>query len=172
MGILDQPWVQRVRRNHAIEHATIHLLTPKYSHQSLAGRADALGFHLYGAVDTDDVRTAVRAALAQLRDHPELAVHPRCGTNLVVSGFVGGLASLAAIATLSNDRRDSPLLEILPRMTLAAMAAAVVGQTLGPVIQERVTTSPLVDGAVLESVERSEHGRHILHRVRIGQSSA
>jgi hypothetical protein len=170
VGILEIPVVHRIRRNHAIEHATIHLLSPKYSHLGLAGRADAGGFYLYGPVDTSDVREAAAAALTSLKSHPELAVHPRCGTNLVVTSFLGGLASLVALATLSDDRKESPVLEILPRLTLAAMAAAVAGQSLGPLVQEKCTTSPEVDGVFIRGVERTQHGNHVLHRVAVGEN--
>ena len=140
-------------------------MSAKYGHLGLAGRADTKGFYLYGNVPTEDLRAAVSRAMAALGDRPDLAVHPRCGTNLVVTSLLGGLAAVATLATLSDDRDENPLLEVLPRMTLAAMAAAVAGQGLGPWVQERFTTCPDVGGAPVEGIERTQRGKHVFHRV-------
>lgn len=165
MGILDLNIVRRVRRNHAVEHATIHLLTPRYPSLGLAGRADTKGFFLYGAVDTDAVRETVTEALERLATQPALAVHPRCGTNLVVSGLVAGAASLLAVATMSDSRRRSNLLDVMPRLMLAGTAAAIASQGLGPKVQERLTTLPETEGVTVGKITRTDHGKHVIHRV-------
>ena len=166
MGILDTQIVRRVRRNHAVEHATIHILTPKYAHQGIAGRADTHGFFLYGRVETADVEKAVDSALERLVGEPELAVHPRCGTNLVVSGFVAGLASLFAVASIPPDRRRgaSPA-DVLPRLLLAGTAAALASASLGPLVQQRYTTLPEVEGVIVKDIRRIERGGAVIHRV-------
>ncbi len=166
MGVLDLQIVRRVRRNHAVEHATIHILTPKYSHQALAGRADTNGFFLYGRVDTAHVAEAVDNALERLTGEPELAVHPRCGTNLVVSGLVAGLASLLAVASMPPDRRrGASAADVLPRLLLAGTAAALASASLGPMVQQRYTTLPDVEGVGVKEIRRIERGGAVIHRV-------
>jgi hypothetical protein len=166
MGVLDSGRLLSVRRNHAAEHATIHLLTPRYREQALAGRADAKGFFIYGRVDTDDVRSAVEEAIARLPAEPHLAVHPRCGTNVVVTGLAAGLASLFAVISLPADRRRASMLaETLPRLLVAGSLAAFAGAGLGPAVQEKYTTSPNTRGVRLREVKRIERGKMVLHRV-------
>ena len=166
MGVLDRGRFFRTRRNHATEHATIHLLTPKYRGAALAGRADAKGFFLYGRVDTEDVRKAVQEAIGRLPAEPELAVHPRCGTNVVVTGLVAGLASLVAVASMPQERRrGSTFGETLPRLLVAGSLAAFAGAGLGPTVQERYTTSPDTRGVTIKEVRRMERGSTVIHRV-------
>lgn len=166
MGILDTTFARRVRRNHAVEHATIHILTPKYAHQALAGRADRHGFFLYGRVDSADVGEAVDSALQRLVGEPELAVHPRCGTNLVVSGLVAGVASLLAVTSIPPDRRrGASVAEVLPRLFLAGTAAAMASATLGPLVQQRYTTLPEVEGVSVKDIRRIERRGAVIHRV-------
>jgi hypothetical protein len=166
MGVLDTGRFLRTRRNHATEHATIHLLTPKYRGAALAGRADAKGFYLYGRVETSDVRNAVLEAIGRLPSEPELAVHPRCGTNVVVTGLMAGLASLMAVATMPREgRRGSTLSDTLPRLLVAGSLAAFAGAGLGPTVQERYTTSPDTRGVTIKDIKRIQRGKTVIHRV-------
>ena len=54
-GLLDLPAVARVRRNHALEHATIQILSERNSALALMGRSSLWGFYIYGDMDTEDV---------------------------------------------------------------------------------------------------------------------
>ena len=88
MSILDDiPMLRRTRRNHAIEHAAVHVLTARWPGLSMAGRSDSRGFWLYGNVETSEVESAVREAMERLDREPHLAIHPHCGTNLVVGAW-------------------------------------------------------------------------------------
>lgn len=167
MGLLDLPWPRRTRRNHAIEHATVHILTARQPRVSLAGRADGGGFYLYGNVTAAAVHEAVEEAIRRLGAEPELAIHPHCGTNLVVGGFTAGLAALVAVATFPRQRRlDSPW-SLLPRLTLAGTAAALASANLGPIIQARWTTLADVRNVRVAAVRQVSGGRHTLHRVEL-----
>lgn len=153
--------IQRIRRNHATEHATIHVLSSRIPNLTVAGRADNKGFFLYGNVPTDAVRTAVQDALHRLQaGEAYLAVHPRCGTNLVVAGLLAGLSSLVATAG-----RPQSLLDRLPRMMLATTLAVLAAQPLGPIIQERVTTSPDLAGVRITDISQQKLGKMTVHRV-------
>lgn len=160
MNPLEIPLVHSLRRNHALEHATIHVLTSYYPYVHIAGRATLDGFVLYGNLPTADVARAAQEALHRLQTGESyLAVHPRCGTNLAVSGILAGFSSLLAAA---GSHR---LLDRLPRFLLATTAAVLLAQPLGPVIQERVTTTPDLAGVRIKDVIPQRLGKVIAHRV-------
>ena len=56
-----------VRQNHALEHATIVLLSKKYSDVRLAGVSSAVGFFVFGDVPTEAILPAATEALRLLR---------------------------------------------------------------------------------------------------------
>ena len=172
MGLLDLPWARRTRRNHGIEHATVHVLTARRPGTQLAGRSDSGGFYLYGQVSETDLREAAEEAIRRLATEPELAIHPYCGTNLVVGGFTAGLAALAAVATLPKGRREAGPLSLLPRFLLAGTAAALASANLGPIVQARWTTLPDARGVRVAAVRRVGGGRHVLHRVELVDDGA
>jgi len=71
-----------VKQNHALEHATIVLLSRKYPEVRFAGISFAAGFFVFGDVPTEAILPAAQEALNLLRTtNPELAIHERCGTN-------------------------------------------------------------------------------------------
>lgn len=153
--------IQRIRRNHATEHATIHVLSAYIPNLTMAGRADHKGFFLYGDVPTETVRTAVQIALERLQaGEKHLAIHPRCGTNLAVAGLLAGLSSVIATAG-----RPPSFLDRLPRMILATTLAVLAAQPLGPLIQKKITTSPDLKGVRIADIRRQKVGKMTVHRV-------
>ena len=87
-ALLALPVIDRTRRNHGLEHATITLLSQRQRGLSMVGRSTPNGFYLYGDVSTEALAEAAAAALARMRagEH-HLAVHPNCGTNFVTAGL-------------------------------------------------------------------------------------
>src|SRR5215467_314518 len=84
-----------VRQNHALEHATIVLLSKAFPDVRLAGISFAAGFFVFGDVPTEAVMPTAQEALNLLRTtSPELAIHERCGTNLAVTAMVTGLSAM------------------------------------------------------------------------------
>ncbi|MFQ5856556.1 MAG: DUF6391 domain-containing protein [Anaerolineae bacterium] len=153
--------VDRIRRNHATEHATIHILASRIPSLTASGRADHRGFFVYGDVPTEAVRVAAQEALGRLQaGEAHLAVHPRCGTNIVVAGLLAGLSSLVA-----TTGRPQSLFDRLPRILLATTLAVLAAQPLGPIIQEKVTTSPILDGVKIADISKQKLGRMTVHRV-------
>lgn len=171
MGLLEVPLVRRIRRNHAIEHATIHLLARRYPDLHLAGRSDGSGFFLYGKVESEHVWSAAEEGIRRLESQPELAVHPLCGTNMVVGGFIAGLMSMVAVATLSGKERPPKPLQVLPRLILAGMGAMVASQPLGFAVQRNLTTLPEPEGIRVTGVRRLGSDRHVVHRVLLEHTS-
>src|SRR5215831_18635150 len=86
--ILDLPLVLETRRNHALEHATLHVLAPTHK-IPMAGHSNPTGFFIFGDVSTDDLRAGVQEAETRLRaGESGLAVHPGCGTNMATTAFL------------------------------------------------------------------------------------
>ena len=163
MNILEIPLIARIRRNHALEHATIHVLTEHNPRRHLMGRTTDHGFYLFGEVEAEEIAAAVSEALARLqRGEHSLAVHPRCGTNLATAGVLAGLSSFVAMSGRSKSR-----LAKLPQIILAATIAVMAAQPLGLALQKHVTTLPEVEGVTIEEITRQRSGQVVVHHVRL-----
>jgi hypothetical protein len=162
---LEQWPFSAVRRNHALEHATITMLSRRNPSLRLVGRSDWGGFTLYGPVSSDDVRAAVDTALQRLQGgEAGLAVHPRCGTNFA-TGFV--LAGLASYAALSSKRRS--ILQRVVQLVLGLTAASILARPLGETLQEHVTTSLDVARLRVADIRRLQRGDVVIHRIETTQ---
>lgn len=138
MSILDWPLVARTRRNHGLEHATVHILTERYPRVGIVGRSTPNCFYIYGDLTAEQVQSAATDALARLRaGESHLAIHPGCGTNFVASGALAG----AAVFTAMKVGRRRKTWEDLPVAMAIATIALLLSQPVGPLLQERVTTS-------------------------------
>ena len=153
--------ISRIRRNHGLEHATIHVLSEGHKRFSAQGNSDHRGFHLniYGDITEDEVNAAVDEAYRRLRagEH-HLAVHPNCGTVLVTTAARATLAAQTMLA-LENWRepragrvRPASLANALPGAMLAVVVALIVGRPLGVRLQERYTVDGELDDLRVESV--------------------
>ncbi len=164
MNILDTvPVVAQIRRNHGLEHATIHVLSSRIRNLSLVGHATLEGFNLYGEVETDQVESAANEALARLRaGDSRLVIHPNCGTNFATAGMLAGLS--AWIASMGKGGVGK-----LPRIIIASTVALMFALPLGLTVQEYVTTSPLVGDAKILAVVPGKRGNMTVHRVRISR---
>lgn len=123
-----------VKQNHALEHATIVLLSKKYPDVRLAGISFAAGFFVFGDLPTEAILPAAEEALHLLRTtQPELAVHERCGTNLAVAGMLTGLSAM----TVAKMRRP---FNTANNVILASTAALILARPLGLTVQRYFTT--------------------------------
>ncbi|MDQ7026998.1 MAG: DUF6391 domain-containing protein [Anaerolineae bacterium] len=148
--LLENALVLRVRRNHALEHATIHMLNRQ--HYRLSGRASLRGFVVIGDVPTDKVESAAREALKRLqKGESKLAIHPNCGTNLVTAGLI--TTSIAAVGFTNTNRKSA--WERFPMVMVLMMIAALYSQPIGMVVQEYITTSGDPGTMEIVTVKRS-----------------
>lgn len=123
-----------VKQNHALEHATIVLLSRQFPDVRLAGISFAAGFFVFGDVPTEAILPAAQEALHLLRtSSPEMAVHERCGTNLAVTGILTGVAAMG----VAKMRRP---FNSLSNVILASTAALILARPLGLTVQRYVTT--------------------------------
>jgi hypothetical protein len=145
--MIDQA-ISRVRRNHGLEHATIHILSEKYKGFSAQGNSDHRGFSLniYGNINEDQVAAAVEEAYQRMKSgEHELAVHPNCGTALLTTAT---LATLAAQTVFGLEYRRqgktgnswSVIFNALPSAVLMVVLAIIVSRPLGLQLQARYTT--------------------------------
>lgn len=123
-----------VRQNHALEHATIVLLSKRHPEARLSGVSFAAGFFVFGDLPTDDVLAMAQQALGRLRGgEPEMAIHERCGTNLAVAGMLTGLSAM----TVARMRKPY---NSFNNVMLASTAALVLARPLGLLVQKYLTT--------------------------------
>jgi hypothetical protein len=123
-----------VRQNHALEHATIVLLSKAFPDVRLAGVSFAAGFFVFGDVPTEAIKPAAEQALNRLRNgEPEMAIHERCGTNLAVAGILTGLSAMS-VAKLRKPYNT------FNNVILASTAALVLARPLGLLVQKYFTT--------------------------------
>ena len=127
---------RRIRQNHALEHATVTILTRRLPDLRLSARSSSRGFIIFAQMDPTVVRSAAAEALERLKQgEAQLAIHPNCGTNLAVGASLAMVGSVLAL----NAMR--------PRMrVVSALASTLTGialaRPLGKIVQRYVTTLP------------------------------
>jgi len=135
--ILDLPFILETRRNHALEHATLHMLARTHK-TSMAGHSNPSGFFIFGELLTEDIRAALNEAYSRLRSGERgLAVHPGCGTNLVASAF---LPATMAWMPISGVRSNRWRLLLLPIALLFGVFGFFLSRPLGTWMQRNITT--------------------------------
>ena len=156
--------ISRIRRNHGLEHATLHVLAERFPRTALAGHSDLSGFWIVGNVPTEALEAAVREALRRLQKGEHLlAVHPYCGTNFVTSGVLAGGA--ASLVMLGGSRKLRDNLERIPLAMPLATLVLILAQPLGMLLQARVTTSGQPEGLEILEIIPSQRGSLTAHRV-------
>ena len=162
--INDYRPVSRVRRNHAMEHASLHILATKNPDLRFAGLSDSKGFRIIGNVSTQDIQQAVDEALTRLQSGEcNLAYHPNCGTNYAVSGTVAGVT--AWIGMLGSGKSLRSKVNRLPLVILLVTGVLMLTRPLGPFLQRAVTINPVPGILRIVEIRRHDFGNFVLHRV-------
>ncbi len=135
-----------LRQVHALEHGTVWMLgemaNPGTSqrlldNESLGGLSTDRGFYLYGPVHKINLVRAVRLALERFKQGEwDLAVHPRCGTNMSVAMVLTTGLALGTSWLLPRG----PLTQ-LAGLGLAATMASQLSPDLGTLVQRYLTTA-------------------------------
>jgi hypothetical protein len=147
----------RVRRNHALEHATVNVLEERYGPQNLAGYATHDGFKIIGAtmMPPEVVYDAAQEGLKRLQaGERRLAVHRRCGTSHLVTNLVFSVLFLGLLLYF----RYFNFLAIVGALLLAQ----IVGRSLGALAQRSLTTSTDVRDVYIEGLELEVQSPHPL----------
>ncbi len=139
---------RRVRQNHALEHATITILSSYLPHLHVSARSTAYGFTIFGDVDLGQLRKALDEALYRLQaGESHLAIHPNCGTNLAV-GI--SLLTLGAILSLTSSHTRVRMASA----ALSSLAGLAAARPLGQIVQKYVTTLPDLRGVRVTDIYR------------------
>src|ERR687894_869876 len=87
-----------LRRNHALEHATIVVMMEREPGRRFNGFSTDEGFFVQGVRSTEEVDSAAREALRRLRGgEKKLAVHRNCGTTIVAANLLAAVFFLGAL---------------------------------------------------------------------------
>jgi hypothetical protein len=135
--LLDLPLILETRRNHALEHATLHVLARTHK-ISMAGHSNPTGFFLLGDLQLEDIANASTEAMKRLKaGESGLAVHEGCGTNLATTV---ALAGTFAWAPLRGARSTRWRLLLIPLAVAFAAFGYWLSKPLGPWLQKYITT--------------------------------
>ncbi|HID16627.1 MAG TPA: hypothetical protein EYP16_07515 [Candidatus Atribacteria bacterium] len=128
-----------VRKNHALEHATINVIEERYGERpDLSGLAREDGFIVRGSIDPEELFDAAKEGLRRLkRGELSLAVHPRCGTSILVGNFVFSLIFLILLFVTHTFS--------IWNVFAAFLLSAFLGRMGGELIQRYFTTDPHVE---------------------------
>ncbi len=139
---------RRIRQNHALEHATITILSSYVSDLRISARSSSRGFTIFGDVDLGQLRRALDEALYRLQaGEAQLAIHPNCGTNLVV-GFT--LLTVGTLLGMTSSRTRTRIAST----ALSSAAGLMAARPLGEFVQKYVTTLPDLDGVHVTEIFR------------------
>lgn len=87
-----------LRRNHALEHATIAVMMEKEPSRKFNGFSTDDGFFVQGVRSIGEVDSAAREALRRVRSgEKKLAVHRNCGTTIVAANLLAAVFFLCAL---------------------------------------------------------------------------
>ncbi len=139
---------RRTRQNHALEHATITILSTYLPELSVSARSNSSGFTIFGDVDLGQLRRALNEALARLQaGEAELAIHPNCGTNIAV-GI--SLFTLGAVLSMTSRRASVRMAST----AFSSIAGFAVARPLGQWVQKYITTFPDLRGVRVTEIYR------------------
>ena len=162
---MPNPLLTRIRRNHALEHATIHVLSARYPHTPIAGRAHGNGYLILGSLPTQAVVECASEAAARLRSgEGQLAIHPNCGTSFLTAAVLAGAASYLSLLG-GRSTRWQERLGRLPLAIFSIVLALIIAQPLGAAAQRHLTTSSEIGRLEIVQVQRIRGGRTAVYRV-------
>ncbi|HSH03586.1 MAG TPA: DUF6391 domain-containing protein [Anaerolineae bacterium] len=154
--------ISRIRRNHGLEHASVHILSQKHKNFGVQGNATHNGFYLniYGDIDEQAIHDAVHTAHQRMKDgEHQLAVHPNCGTGLLTTAFLATLTAQAVVAFEQYRARKSSLdletfFRALPNAILAVTLSLIVSRPLGLYLQAQYTTEGDLGNMEIINIQR------------------
>jgi hypothetical protein len=148
MKIDDILFGRRVRQNHALEHATITILSGMIPDLSINARSFSEGFIIFRDLDLGQLRRAVDEALRRLQaGEANLAIHPNCGTNLAVGITLMTVGTMLGMAS-SNTRTR------VATAAASSVAGWAAARPVGEFVQKHFTTLPDLKGVRVTEIFR------------------
>jgi hypothetical protein len=134
----------RLRRNHALEHATLNVLEERHGPIELVGHAVSDGFRIAGRIEPLELLDAAFEALRRLqRGESRLAIYSRCAPSLL--GAVLLVAAALLVFVLAQGLA-------LPQLALLLCGGLALLPGLSRMLQRFITTSTDVYGMSIEGL--------------------
>lgn len=136
-----------LRRNHALEHATINVIEKETGKRGvLSGYARENGFYIFGPIDLEYLLEASERGREKLIfGETQYAIHERCGTSIGVASFLTIIFFILLIILTSSFN--------LFILIIAFLLGQVLGPPLGKFTQKYFTTDPDVKDIKILDVE-------------------
>ena len=148
MKLDDVLFGRRVRQNHALEHATITILSDMIPNLSINARSYSDGFIIFRDLDLGLLRRAVDEALRRLQaGESQLAIHPNCGTNLAVGISLMTIGTMLGLASSSTRKR-------VASAAASSMLGWAAARPIGEFVQKHFTTLPDLKGVRVTEIFR------------------
>jgi hypothetical protein len=144
-----------LRRNHALEHATIVVMMEREPGRKLNGFSTDDGFFVQGVRSISEVESAAKEALRRLQNgEKRLAIHRNCGTTIVAANLLAAVFFLVTLGFFLYLGVGNLYLMILGSVVLA-FALRI---PLSLILQRFVTTDADLKNAEVGWVEPAQPG--------------
>jgi hypothetical protein len=144
-----------LRRNHALEHATIVVMMEREPGRKLNGFSTDDGFFVQGVRSISEVESAAREAIRRLQSgEKRLAIHRNCGTTIVAANLLAAVFFLVTLGVFLYLGVGNLSLMILGSVILA-FALRI---PLSLLLQRFVTTDANLANAEVGWVEPAQPG--------------
>jgi hypothetical protein len=144
-----------LRRNHALEHATIVVMMEREPGRRLNGFSTDDGFFVQGVRSIAEVESAAREAIRRLQNgEKRLAIHRNCGTTIVAANLLAAVFFLSALG-VGWLYLHWPLYLLIVGSVVLAFALRV---PLSLLLQRFVTTDADLSNAEVGWVEPANPG--------------
>ena len=145
-----------LRRNHALEHATIVVMMEREPGRRLNGFSTDDGFFVQGVRSISEVESAAREAMRRLQNgEKRLAIHRNCGTTIVAANLLAAIFFLVAIGLAFLYLGGSYLYLMILGSVVLALALRI---PLSLLLQRFVTTDADLRNAEVGWVEPAQPG--------------
>jgi hypothetical protein len=147
-----------LRRNHALEHATIVVMMESEPGRKLNGFSTDDGFFVQGVRSVSEVESAAREAMRRLQNgEKRLAIHRNCGTTIVAANLLAAVFFLLTVGFLLYLGVGDLSLMILGILGSVVLAFAL-RIPLSLILQRFVTTDADLRNAEVGWVEPAQPG--------------
>jgi hypothetical protein len=146
-----------LRRNHALEHATIAVMMEREPGRKLNGFSTDDGFFVHGVRSISEVESAAREARRRLQNgEKRLAIHRNCGTTIVAANLLAAILFLVALGlSYFYLGADGYLYLMILGSVVLAFALRI---PLSLILQRFVTTDADLKNAEVGWVEPAQPG--------------
>ena len=145
-----------LRRNHALEHATIVVMMEREPGRKLNGFSTDDGFFVQGVRSISEVESAAREAMRRLQNgEKRLAIHRNCGTTIVAANLLAAIFFLVAIGLSFLYLAGGYLYLMILGSVILAFALRI---PLSLLLQRFVTTDADLKNAEVGWVEPAQPG--------------